>query len=43
MGSSLGKMGVWMGSEDLTGLTVTMCTSGDRDRIRDSDKCVWEL
>lgn len=32
-----------MGSEDLMGLTVRMCTRGDRDKIRDSDKYVWEL
>lgn len=25
------------------GLTVRMCTSGDRDKVRDSDKSVWEM
>ena len=32
-----------MGSEDLMGLTVRMSTSGDRDKVRDSDKYVWEM
>lgn len=32
-----------MGREDLMGLTVRMCTSGDSDKVSDSDKHVWGL